>query len=184
MSANDLGRYFTTESRNTYESSVSSCQKGATLDQFRLKLHFFNSPITPPFTLRLMPGWVKSGARSSTRGSGITARCRLLVASIHRAKPALPAGSSTRNSSVSDYGHAGLVERHMRETRTQRSSERNLLTLPSGREVTLRDGKALAVDSVCGETGRNDWRTAQPGQVSGNADCVMTVREILNVNTP
>ena len=37
---------------------------------------------------------------------------------------------------------------------------RNLLTLPAGSGVTLRDGKALAVCSANGETGPDDRRTA------------------------
>ena len=61
---------------------------------------------------------------------------------------------------------------------------RNLLILPSGRGVMLRDGKALAADAFCRETGPCDRRTAQSGHVSGNVDCVMTDRVILNVNTP
>ena len=61
---------------------------------------------------------------------------------------------------------------------------RNLLTLPSGRGVTLRDGKALAAGSDCRETGPDGRRTAQPGQVFGNADCVLATSPELNVNTP
>ena len=61
---------------------------------------------------------------------------------------------------------------------------RNLLTLPSDRGVTLRDGKALAAGSVCRETGPDDRRTAQPEQVAGIADCVLTDCSSLNVNTP
>ena len=61
---------------------------------------------------------------------------------------------------------------------------RNLLTLPSGRGVTLRDGKALAADSTRRETGPDDRRTAPLEHVPSNADCVLTDRGILNVNTP
>lgn len=51
---------------------------------------------------------------------------------------------------------------------------RNLLILPSGRGVTLRDGKALAAGSTCRETGPDDRRSAQPEHVFGAADCVLT----------
>ena len=61
---------------------------------------------------------------------------------------------------------------------------RNLLTLPSGRGVTLRDGKALAAGSSCRETGPDDRRTASPELISGNADCVSATSLELNVNTP
>lgn len=61
---------------------------------------------------------------------------------------------------------------------------RNLLTLPSGRWVTLRDGKVLAAGSAYRETCPDDRRAAQPEQVFGNADCVLADREFLNVNTP
>ena len=61
---------------------------------------------------------------------------------------------------------------------------RNLLTLPSGRGVTLLDGKALAAGSTCRETGPDDRRTAQPEQVFGNADYVLANNPELNVNTP
>ena len=37
---------------------------------------------------------------------------------------------------------------------------RNLLTLPSGRGVNIRNGKALAAGSTCRETGPDDRRTA------------------------
>ena len=40
-------------------------------------------------------------------------------------------------------------------------SQRNLLALPAGSEVTLRDGKALAVCSASGETSPDDRRTAR-----------------------
>ena len=40
---------------------------------------------------------------------------------------------------------------------------RNLLTLPAGSGVKLRDGKALAVGPTSGETGPADRRTATPG---------------------
>ena len=39
---------------------------------------------------------------------------------------------------------------------------RNLLTLPAGSEVMLRDGKALAVGPTTGETSPSDRRTATP----------------------
>ena len=61
---------------------------------------------------------------------------------------------------------------------------RNLLALPSGRRVTLRDGKALAAGSLCCETGPDDRRTAPSEALSDTADCVLTDRELLNVNTP
>ena len=69
---------------------------------------------------------------------------------------------------------------------------RNLLTLPAGSGVTLRDGKALAADLICRETGPDkqqlrtarDRRTAPSEHVSGNADCVMAASPRLNVNTP
>ena len=61
---------------------------------------------------------------------------------------------------------------------------RNLLTLPSGRGVMLRDGKALAAGSTCRETGPNDRRTAPSEALSDTADCVRANRRILNVNTP
>ena len=51
---------------------------------------------------------------------------------------------------------------------------RNLLTLPGGAGVTLRDGKALAADSICRETGPNDRRTATQEPDSCTADCVLT----------
>ena len=60
----------------------------------------------------------------------------------------------------------------------------NLLTLPAGSGAMLRDGKALAVDSLCRETGPDDWRAAPPELVSGNADCVLATSLELNVNTP
>ena len=64
---------------------------------------------------------------------------------------------------------------------------RNLLTLPAGSGVTLRDGKALAADSLCRETGPDDRRTAQ---LELSAPATLTVcghsndELILNVNTP
>ena len=61
---------------------------------------------------------------------------------------------------------------------------RNLLTLPSGRGVTLRDGKALAAGLPCRETGPDDRRTAPSEALSDTADCVRANRRILNVNTP
>ena len=61
---------------------------------------------------------------------------------------------------------------------------RNLLTLPGGAGVTLRDGKALAADSLCRETGPDDRRTAPLEYVFSTADCVMTGGPLLNVNTP
>ena len=61
---------------------------------------------------------------------------------------------------------------------------RNFLTLPLGRGVTLRDGKALAMARGHRETGPDDRRTAPPEIHSGNADCVLTSRHYLNVNTP
>ena len=61
---------------------------------------------------------------------------------------------------------------------------RNLLTLPSGRGVTLRDGKALTAGLACRETGPDDRRTAPLEHMLSNADCVWANREILNVNTP
>ena len=61
---------------------------------------------------------------------------------------------------------------------------RNLLTLPSGRGVTLRDGKALATGKTYRETGPDDRRTAPPENVPDNADCVLATRPLLNVNTP
>ena len=61
---------------------------------------------------------------------------------------------------------------------------RNLLTLPSGRGATLRDGKALAIGETYRETDLDDRGTAPPEIHSGNADCVMTTRPKLNVNTP
>ena len=53
---------------------------------------------------------------------------------------------------------------------------RDLLALPSGRGVTLRDGKALAADSTCRETGPDDRRTAPSKYVFGTADCVCAPR--------
>ena len=61
---------------------------------------------------------------------------------------------------------------------------RNLLTLPGGAGVTLRDGKALASGSTCRETGPYDRRTAPSGFAPDNADCVMADSSNLNVNTP
>ena len=64
---------------------------------------------------------------------------------------------------------------------------RNLLTLPAGSGVTLRDGKALAADSLCRETGPYDRRTAQ---LELSAPATLTVCEhsesqtMMNVNTP
>ena len=50
--------------------------------------------------------------------------------------------------------------------------------------ATLRDGKALAAAAGCRETDPDDRRTAPPETHPGNADCVMTNRPDLNVNTP
>lgn len=61
---------------------------------------------------------------------------------------------------------------------------RNLLTLPGGAGVTLCERKALAADSLCRETGPNDRGTATPGHESGNANCMLAARLVLNVNTP
>ena len=61
---------------------------------------------------------------------------------------------------------------------------RNLLTFPSGRGVMLRNGKALATGSLCRETGPDDRRTAPSEVLSDTADCVLTDRKSLNVNTP
>ena len=64
---------------------------------------------------------------------------------------------------------------------------RNLLTLPTGSGVMLRDWKALAADSLCRETGPSDRRTAQ---LEPNAPTTLTVcghsesQPMLNVNTP
>ena len=78
-------------------------------------------------------------------------------------------------------GHCGVThERNLNAA----VNLRNLLTLPSGRGVTLRDGKALAAGSPCRETGPDDRRTAPLEHVPSNADCVLTDRRILNVNTP
>ncbi len=61
---------------------------------------------------------------------------------------------------------------------------RNLLILPSGRGVTLRDGKALAAGLLCRETGPNDRRTASSNDLFDTADCVRAISPELNVNTP
>ena len=61
---------------------------------------------------------------------------------------------------------------------------RNLLTLPGGTGVTLRDRKALAAGTPCRETGPDDRRTAPSKYVFDTADCVWTSSPNLNVNTP
>ena len=64
---------------------------------------------------------------------------------------------------------------------------RNQLALPAGSGVMLRDGKALAADLFCRETGPDDRRTAQ---LRPSAPTTLTVCRhsddelILNVNTP
>ena len=58
---------------------------------------------------------------------------------------------------------------------------RNLLTLPAGSGVTLRDGKALAVGLADDETGPRDRRTAKLGTGSGNADCVFCTGKATHV---
>ena len=64
---------------------------------------------------------------------------------------------------------------------------RNQLALPAGNGVMLRDGKALAADLFCRETGPDDRRTAQ---LRPSAPTTLTVCRhsddelILNVNTP
>ena len=63
---------------------------------------------------------------------------------------------------------------------------RNLLTLPAGGGVTLRDGKALAADLICHETGPADRRTAplEPSTPVTLTVCRDPCDElILNVNT-
>ena len=61
---------------------------------------------------------------------------------------------------------------------------RSLLVLPSGRGATVRDGKALAMAHDHRKTGPADRRTATREITSDNADCVLTIRPNLNVNTP
>ena len=64
---------------------------------------------------------------------------------------------------------------------------RNLLTLPAGSGVTLREGKALAADSLCRETGPYDRRTArlEPSAPTTLTVCVHSESQpMLNVNTP
>ena len=87
-------------------------------------------------------------------------------------------------------------ERRWRCPSCQTTHERNLnaainlrtqLALPAGSGVTLRDGKALAADSLCRETGPYDRRTAR---LEASVPATLTVcghsddELILNVNTP
>ena len=132
------------------------------------------------------------GSRSSeffVLGSGDeTAGCQLCVATVAdngsltlrvRMQDCLAQGHGkyvTIDNVRFEYGH----ERNLNAA----VNLRNLLTLPSGRRVTLRDGKALAAGSLCRETGPGGRRTATSKHVFGTADCVLADREILNVNTP
>jgi ribosomal protein S27AE len=122
------------------------------------------------------------------RAIGITRFIYNLCVATHRFYP------SSKTCSVCGVVNAKLKrERHWRCGHCGTTHERNLnaavnlrnlLTLLSGRGVTLRNGKALAAGRICCETGPDDRRTATSKYVSDTADCVLSDREILNANTP